>query len=105
MGYNKKIESVSCHSRELKRNFKKDYITHEDINNLEAQSLSNANQVKEPLNVGENIVDLINVSENDEKSLIDCESTSFSHGYTQTNVTNDFIDFIDLPSRERIYYH
>ena len=39
-----------------------------------------------------NIVDLINANENDEKSLIDFESTSFSRAYTQTNVTTDFID-------------
>ena len=39
-----------------------------------------------------NIVDLINANENDEKSLIDFESTSFSHAYTQTNVTTDFTD-------------
>ena len=44
------------------------------------------------MNVGESIVDLINARENDEKSLIDFESTSFSHEYTQTNVTTDFID-------------
>ena len=44
------------------------------------------------MNVGENIVDLINVSENHEKSLIDFESTSFSNAFTQTNVTTDFID-------------
>ena len=92
MKYNKKVESSSRHSRQLKRNLRKDYITHEDINNLEAQSLSNASQLEEPLNVGENIVDLINVSENDEKSLIDFESTYFSHVYTQTNATTDFID-------------
>ena len=80
-------------SRQLKRNLKKDYITHEDINNLEAQSLSNTNQTEEPVIVGKNNVDLINVSKNDEKSLIDFENTSFSHAYTQTNVTTDFITF------------
>ena len=92
MGFSKKVESVSRHSRQIKRNLKKYYITHKDINNSEVQSLSNANQVEEPVNVGENIVDLINASENDEKSLIDFESTSFSHAYTQTNVTTDFTD-------------
>ena len=92
MGYSKKVESVSRHATQLKRNLKKDHITHEDINNLETQSLSNANQVEEPVNVGENIVDLINANENDEKLLIDFGSTSFSHAYNQTNVTTDFID-------------
>ena len=92
MGYSKKVESVSRHSRQLKRNLKKDYITHEDTNNTEAKSLSNAKQVEQPVNVGEKIVDVINASENDEKLLIDFGSTSFSHTYTQTNVTTDFID-------------
>ena len=44
MEYNKKVESVSFHSRQLKRNLEADYIqiiTHEDIINLEPQSLSN----------------------------------------------------------------
>ena len=91
MGYKKKVEIVSRHSRQLKRNLKKDYITQGDINNLEAQSLSNTNQAEEPVIVVGNIVDLINVCENDEKSLIDFENTSFSHAYTQTNVTTDFI--------------
>ena len=72
----------------------KDYIIHEDINNLKVQSLSNANQVEEAANVGENIVDLINVSGNDEKSFIDFEITSFNHVYTQNNVTTDFIDLL-----------
>ena len=44
------------------------------------------------MNVGENIVDIINANENDEKSLIDFGSISFNHTYTQTNVTTDFID-------------
>ena len=46
------------------------------------------------MNVGccENFVHLINVSVNDENSLIDFESTFFSYAYTQTNVTTDFID-------------
>ena len=92
MGYSKKVESVSWHSRQLKRNLKKNYITHEDKNNPETQSLSNANQVEEPVNMGENIVDLVNTNENDEKSLTDFESTSFCHAYTQTNVTTEFID-------------
>ena len=95
----KKVESASHHSRQLKRDLKKDYITHEDANNPEAISLSNAKEEGEPMNVVENIVDLINTSENDEKSLIDFESTSFSHAYTQTNVT---IDFIDLQEKEFI---
>lgn len=72
----------------------KDYIIHEDINNLKVQSLLNANQVEEAANVGENIVDLINISENDEKSFIDFEITSFNHVYTQNNVTTDFIDLL-----------
>ena len=59
----------------------KDYIIHEDINNLKVQSLLNANQVEEAAKVGENIVDLINISENDEKSFIDFEITSFNHVY------------------------
>ena len=63
-----------------------------DTNNPEVQSLSNANQVEEPVNGGENIVDLINANENDEKSLSDFESTSFGYSYTQTNVKTDFID-------------
>ena len=96
MGYNKKVESVFCHSRQSKRNIEKDYITHEDINNLEAQSLSNANQVEEWVNVGENIVDLINVSENDKKSLINFERTFFLQTYTQSNVTTDFIDLQEI---------
>ena len=70
------VESVSRYSRQLKRNLKKDDITHEDTNNPEAQSPSNSNQIEEPVNVGENFVDLINESENDEKSLSDFESTS-----------------------------
>ena len=72
----------------------KDYIIHEDINNLKVQSLLNANQVEEAANVGENIVDLINISENDEKSFIDFEITSFNHVYTQNNVTTDFTDLL-----------
>ena len=96
MGYNKKVESVFCHSRQSKRNIEKDYITHEDINNLEAQSLSNANQVEEWVNVGENIVNLINASENDKKSLINFERTLFLHAYTQYNVTTDFIDLQEI---------
>ena len=96
MGYNKKVESVFCHSRQSKRNIEKDYITHEDINNLEAQSLSNANQVEEWVNMGENIVNLINVSENDKKSLINFERTFFLHAYTQYNVTTDFIDLQEI---------
>ena len=36
------------------------------------------NQVEETVNVGENIVDLINANKHDKKSLIDFESTSFS---------------------------
>ena len=80
MGYSKKVESASRHTKQLKRNLKKDYITREDTNNPKTQSM------------GENIVDLINGNENDEKSLIDFESISFSHAYTQTNVTTDFID-------------
>ena len=70
------VQSVSRYSRQLKRNLKKDDITHEDTNNPEAQSPSNSNQIEEPVNVGENFVDLINESENDEKSLSDFESTS-----------------------------
>ena len=62
--------NVSRHFIQLKRNLKKDYITHEDTNNPETRWLSNANQVKELVNVGENIVDLINASENDEKSWL-----------------------------------
>ena len=96
MGYNKKVESVFCHSRQSKRNIEKDYITHEDINNLEAQSLSNANQVEEWVKMGENIVNLINVSENDKKSLINFERTFFLHAYTQYNVTTDFIDLQEI---------
>ena len=92
MGYSKLVESFSCYSRQLKTNLKKDCITHEDTNNPEAQSLSNANQGEEPVSMGENIVDLINASNNDEKSLSDFESTSFSHACTQTNVTTDFSD-------------
>ena len=69
MGYSKKVESVSRHARQLKNNLKEDYITHEDTNNPEIQSLSNANQVEVPVNVGENIVDLINANGNDEKPL------------------------------------
>ena len=42
IGYSKKFESLSHHSSQLKRNLKKDYVTHKDINNLEAQSLLNA---------------------------------------------------------------
>ena len=53
MGYSKKVESISQHARQLKKNLKKDYITHEDTINPETQSLSNANQVEEPVNVGE----------------------------------------------------
>ena len=41
---------------------------------------------------GENIVDLINPSENDEKSFSDFESTSFGYSYIQTNVKTDLID-------------
>ena len=52
-----------------KKKLKKNYITHEDTNNPEIQSLSNANQAEEPVNVGENIVDLINANENDDKPL------------------------------------
>ena len=70
------VQSVSRYSRQLKRNLKKDDITHEDTNNPDAQSPSNSNQIEEPVNVGENFVDLINESENDEKSLSDFESTS-----------------------------
>ena len=51
------------------------------------------------MNVGENTVDLINVSENEEKSLINFENTSFRHAYTQINVTTDFND---LPEKEYI---
>lgn len=92
MGCSKIVESVSRYSRQLKRNLKKDCITHEDTNNPEAQSLSKANQGEQPVSMGENIVDLINASNNDEKSLSDFESTSFSHACTQTNVTTDFSD-------------
>ena len=92
MGCSKIVESVSRYSRQLKRNLKKHYITHVDTNNPEAQSLSNANQVEEPVNGGENIVDLINATENDEKSFSDFESTFFGYSYTQTNVKTDFID-------------
>ena len=42
------------------------------------------------MNVGENIVDLINVSKNYEKPIVDFGSTAFSHA---TNATTDFIDF------------
>ena len=69
------VESVSRYSRQLKINLKKDDITHEGTNNPQAQSPSNSNQIEEPVNVGENFVDLINASENDEKSLSDFEST------------------------------
>ena len=69
------VQSVSRYSRQLKRNLKKDDITHEGTNNPQAQSPSNSNQIEEPVNVGENFVDLINASENDEKSLSDFEST------------------------------
>ena len=42
MEYSKKFESLSRHSSQLKRNLKKDYVTHKDVNNPEAQSLPNA---------------------------------------------------------------
>ena len=36
-------------------------ISHEGTNNPQAQSPSNSNQIEEPVNVGENFVDLIKV--------------------------------------------
>ena len=53
MEYSKNVVSVCRHSRQLKRNLKKDYITYEEVNNPEPQSFSYGNQVEEPVNVGD----------------------------------------------------
>ena len=94
MGYNKKIESISRHSRRLNRNLEKDYTVDKKKCNLGEDSHSNTSELQEQVNLNESKVELINISDNEdyERSPINFENFSFSHVQTQTDVTTDLID-------------